>query len=322
MPWDERTRSRLKLRDLDILIAVIDTGSMGKAARRLNVFQPSISKSIADLERTLGVRLLDRNRRGVEPTPYGLALVKRGGAAFDELRQAVQEIEFLADPTAGELRVGGSDPMVGGLIPVIIDRISRKYPRVVFRVIHGSSDRQLFQALRDRDADLVVTRLPRVIEGDDLRAEVLFDEPLVIACGTKNPWARRRQIDLAELVGEPWVLPRPETWVGSMVADGFRAAGFEPPRNVVYCNSMQMNHALLATGRYLAHFSGSFLRISAKRLAIKILPVKFPIRSSSVGIVSLNNRMLSPIAQVFAAQARDIGKLFEKGGALRTSRHV
>src|SRR5262245_387439 len=105
MPWDDRTKRRLKLRDLETLMAVVEAGSMGKAAQRLKLFQPAISKSIADLEAALGVRLLDRSRRGVEPTPYGLALIRRGVSAFDELKLGVQEIEFLADPAAGELRI-------------------------------------------------------------------------------------------------------------------------------------------------------------------------------------------------------------------------
>ena len=87
MPWDNRVGYRFKLRDLDILMAVVQSGSMGKAAQRLNLFQPAVSKSIADLEQALGVRLLDRSRRGVEPTQYGLALARRGAAAFDELKR-------------------------------------------------------------------------------------------------------------------------------------------------------------------------------------------------------------------------------------------
>src|SRR6266550_5227159 len=96
--WDQRIKHRLKLKDLDILMTVIQAGSMGKAADHLNMFQPTISKSIADLEHTLGVRLLDRKPQGVEPTPYALALVRRSAAAFNELKQGVQEIENLADP--------------------------------------------------------------------------------------------------------------------------------------------------------------------------------------------------------------------------------
>ena len=117
MPWDDRVRRRLRLRDLDILMTVIQAGSMGKAADRLNMFQPTISKSIADLEHTLGVRLLDRKPQGVEPTPYALALIRRSAAAFNELKQGVQEIENLADPTAGDsadCRDGADDR---GLVP-------------------------------------------------------------------------------------------------------------------------------------------------------------------------------------------------------------
>src|ERR1700751_5115056 len=84
MPWDERTRRRLKLRDLDILLAVVETGSMGKAAKRLNTSQPAVSKAVVELEDALGVRLVDRSRRGVVPTPYGLALAKHSVAIFND----------------------------------------------------------------------------------------------------------------------------------------------------------------------------------------------------------------------------------------------
>jgi DNA-binding transcriptional LysR family regulator len=110
MPWDEKIKRRLKLRDLDILMTVVQAGSMGKAADLLNIFQPTISKSIADLEHTLGVRLLDRKPQGVEPTSYALALIRRSAAAFNELKHGVQEIDNLADPTSGELRIAGTDP--------------------------------------------------------------------------------------------------------------------------------------------------------------------------------------------------------------------
>ena len=94
----ERIGRRLKLRDLRILMTVVECGTMGKAAERLAISQPVVSKAIADMEHALGVRLLDRSQRGVEPTPYGRALIKRGIAIFDEMRQGIEEIEFLSDP--------------------------------------------------------------------------------------------------------------------------------------------------------------------------------------------------------------------------------
>src|SRR6516162_3431108 len=104
MPLDDQIRRRLKVQNLHILITVVEAGTMGKAAERLNTSQPAISRAIADLERTIGVRLLDRHRQGVEPTEYGRALVDSGSAMFDDLHQGLKKIEFLADPTGGEVR--------------------------------------------------------------------------------------------------------------------------------------------------------------------------------------------------------------------------
>src|SRR4249920_353775 len=135
--WNDRVRRRLKLRDVDILLAVIQTGSMGKAAAALNMSQPAVSKSIAYLEYTLGVRLLDRSRQGVEPTPYGRALVKRGAAMFDELRQGVQDIASLTDPTVGEIRMGGSEHTISAIYAPVIQQLSRRHPQMSFHTIVG-----------------------------------------------------------------------------------------------------------------------------------------------------------------------------------------
>src|SRR4051794_20234091 len=115
-------RRRLKLRQLEILLAVADTGSMAKAATRLGVTQPAISRAIADAEHTLGVPLFDRSSQGVEPTQYGHALLKRGIAAFDEIDQGVRDIEFLADPTAGEVRIGTGAGISEGIVLAVVNQ--------------------------------------------------------------------------------------------------------------------------------------------------------------------------------------------------------
>jgi DNA-binding transcriptional LysR family regulator len=105
MQLNNQLERRMKLRDLRVLMAVVQAGSMRKAAAQLNTTQPSVSRSIAELEDAVGVSLLDRNPDGVEPTKYGRALLDGGTAMFDDLRQAVKNIEFLADPAAGEVRI-------------------------------------------------------------------------------------------------------------------------------------------------------------------------------------------------------------------------
>ena len=135
MQLSDRIGRRMKLQDLHVLMTVVQAGSMGKAARRLNTTQPDISRSIADLEHALGVRLLDRHRQGVEPTEYGRALLDCGVAVFDDLRQGVKNIEFLADPTAGEVRIGSITLLAASFVSAVVDRLSRRYPRIVFHLV-------------------------------------------------------------------------------------------------------------------------------------------------------------------------------------------
>src|SRR5215475_2086428 len=132
MQASDRIGRRIKLQDLHVFLAVVQAGSMGKAARQLNTSQPNISKSMADLEHALGVRLLDRHRQGIEPTESGRALLDCGVAVFDDLRQGVKNIEFLNDPTAGDVRIGSIAPLATSFVSAVIDRLSRRYPRIGF----------------------------------------------------------------------------------------------------------------------------------------------------------------------------------------------
>jgi len=97
--------------------------------------QPAVSEAIANLEAALRVRLLDRSPRGVEPTIYAAALLKRERVVFDELQQGIKEIEFLLNPTAGEVRLGTTEVLAAGLVPEGVDRLSRRHPQTVIRVV-------------------------------------------------------------------------------------------------------------------------------------------------------------------------------------------
>ena len=305
MDWSDRIGRRLKLRDLHTLRVVARRGSMAKAAAELALSQPAVSKAIADMERTLGVRLLDRMPTGIEPTLYGRALLKWEVAVFDDLRQAVKEIDFLADPSSGELRIGAVEPMLSGLVPAIIDRLSRQYPRIAFHVSYASAPDR-FRELRERKLDLVIGRVPSRVADDDLDVAILFDEPMFVVAGVQNRWVRRRKIELFELVEEPWSLPEPDTLVASFIEEAFRASGMNVPRSGVIANSIQVHCALLATGRFLAMLPGSLLRFGAERLSLKVLPVKLKCRPTPVGIVCLKNRTITPLAQRFIDCARTL----------------
>src|SRR5882724_6100641 len=153
MQWDERIGRRIQLRDLHILLAVAQTGSMSRAAARLGISHPVVSKTIADLERVLAVRLLDRTPQCVEPTAYGRALLNCGTTVFDELRRSVQEIAFLSDPTVGDLRVGSASPYIEGLVPAVVEQLAGRYPRIAFQIKETDAV-ALCEMLRERKLDL------------------------------------------------------------------------------------------------------------------------------------------------------------------------
>src|SRR5215470_10721587 len=138
MQLSDRIGRRMRLQDLHVLVTVMQAGSMGKAAQRLNISQPAVSRSIAEMEHALGVRLLERHRRGIEATEYGRALLDCGVAVFDDLRQGVKNIEFLADPTTGEVRIGNTLTSTASFIAGVIDRLSRRYPRIALHVVPGA----------------------------------------------------------------------------------------------------------------------------------------------------------------------------------------
>src|SRR5690242_16404250 len=148
-----RVLRRMKLRDLDILSSVVLRGSMAKAACDLGISQPAISEAIARLEAAADARLLDRTTRGVEPTVFGLALMKRAKVAFDELEQGLQEIEALADPTTGEVRVGCPESLAAGFVPEVAARLSQQFPNIRVHVALAqprSEERRVGKECRSR----------------------------------------------------------------------------------------------------------------------------------------------------------------------------
>jgi DNA-binding transcriptional LysR family regulator len=305
MHWDEQRLGRwLKLRDIHVLLTVAKCGSMGKAAEELSVSQPAISKVISDLEYALGVPLLDRNPRGVEPTIYARAILDRGVAIFDELKQAVKHVEFLANPTAGELRIGSTIAIAAGFIPTAIDRLSRRYPQIVFHLSAGEAS-TTYRALDERTVDLVVSPIFGPID-EQIQGEVLYSEPLVVVAGARSPWARRRRIELGALGNESWTLPPEKSLYGSVVVEAFRAAGLDLPRATVFTSVTPVRNALVATGRYLSIVQGSVARFSPGNPALKVLPIELPTTHRPIAVLTLKNRTLSPIAQLFIKSAHEV----------------
>jgi DNA-binding transcriptional LysR family regulator len=306
----ELVDQRLKLQHLKVVMAVAEWGSMAKAAKRLTISQPVVSKVIADLEGVLGVQLFDRSPQGVEPTQYGRALLKRSIAIFDDLRTSVEEIKFLADPTSGELRIGSTEPLLAGFGAAVMERLWREHPRINFRVVDANSATLLARELPDRRVELAIVPLAGSFASEELEATILFRDNLRVVVGTKSRWALRRRVTLADLTDEPWCVA--SSAIGSLIAEAFRASGLRLPRIALTATTAHLLFRILESGRFVGHFGDGLLQFYAERFTLKRLPIELPIEPFSVAIVTVKNRTISPVAQLFIDCAREVAAPFAK----------
>ena len=310
MKWTDRIGRRVKLRDFHIVLAVAEAGSMTRAAEQLAVSYPVVSKTVSELEQTLGVKLFDRSVSGVEPTHYGRALLKSGVAVFDEIRKGLQQIEFIKQPDAGELCIGSSIVTDAGLLPAIIEQFTQDYPRAVLHVLHENIAVQQYHNLRNREAELVFGRLPATMTEPDLVAEPLLDEPNIIVAGAESRWAKRRKLRLADLIGEPWVLAQPGSLARSLHEEVFRSNGLEVPSAHVLTMSLHLHLRLIESGRWLGLVPASVVRFGGRRmrLHIKALPIEMTSPPSPIGFIKLRDRTLTPLAERFIECSRKVAR--------------
>jgi DNA-binding transcriptional LysR family regulator len=310
--WEDAVGRRVRLRDLFVFFTVLECGSMSKAAARLGVSTPSVSELVSDLEHAVGARLLDRSPRGVVATAFGEALLTRGQAAFDELRQGIREIESIADPASGEVRIGCPESCAA-FLALVIERISHRYPRMRFSTSQVYSPTVEFPELIARKVDLVLARLVALPKrgrlNDDLEAQVLFDDPFFAVVGEKSKWARRRKIDLADLAKERWIMPALDVLAGLIIKDTFEAHGLKAPQPHISTFSILLRTALPSRGEYIAVLPRSVLRLTGARHGLRVLPIGLAsARPSPYAIVTLKNRSLTPAVRVFLASAREAAK--------------
>jgi DNA-binding transcriptional LysR family regulator len=290
-----------------VFSTVVQRGSMAQAARELGVSHPAVSEVIADLEHALGVKLVDRSAQGVEPTIFGDALLKRSVAVFDELKQSVRDIEFLSDATTGEVRVGSMEAPWFTLLPDVIRRFSQQYPRIE---VHTDLVDHSVRGLRERKYDCVLNQIGTGLNdeaADDLKTEILFDDEALVVAAAQSRWARRRKIDLAELIDEPWVLAGPTAWSRPLSEGVFRAIGLSRPNPRIATDSIILRARLIAGGPYLGIFLTSVLRrLIADNYALRALPVDLRAIARSIAIVTLKSRTLSPVVERFLGCVREV----------------
>jgi DNA-binding transcriptional LysR family regulator len=301
--WDEGyIGRRIRLRDLHVFSTVAQRGSMAKAAVELGITQPAVSRIVGELEHALGAKLLDRGAQGAVATIYGAALLRHSQIVFDEVKQAAREIEFLANPNVGEVRIGCPEVISAVLTPTM-ELLFQRYPGIVPIIGEVANPAVDFSELRARKVDLVIARLRapfiRDQQLDDLDVRVLFEDELVVVAGAKSAWARRRKLELADLVEAPWILAEPNTVNSAIIAEAFASQGLAMPRIRLMTLSLHLRTNFAALGGHVTVLPRSVFAVCSERFELRELPVKIPTPPLPIAVLTLKNRTPSPVVALF-----------------------
>lgn len=312
---------RLRLRDLRLLQEVARLGSMAKAARELGITQPAVSKALSELETLLGVRLLDRGAGGVTPTHYGDTLLRHATVMFDELRQVNLDLAHLADPSTGTLRIACPEFVAAGILPIVLERFAKRFPRVIVDVVQAENIAPEFRLLRDRQVDLMIGRVPapHVSIAEDFAIELLFSERMHVVAGASSPWAKKRKIGLTDLVIERWTLPPPDSLAGGLAREAFAAENLPEPQATIISFSLHLRKAAAASGEFLTVLHDLVLRLSHERSGLRILPLSLKIKAQPVAVITLKQRTPLPSAAPFVACVREVTASLNKA---KTPEHM
>ena len=289
--------ARLKLRQLVAFHTIHETGSLVKAAKKLNVTQPALTRTIRELEDVFGHPLFVRGNRGLAPTLFGEALARRVASILAEMRYTADELNALSHADAGHVVVGTIVSASAYLLPAAIAAIKAQSPAIVVTVREATND-ILIPALAGGEIDMVVWRIPdEPIDG--IRHQVLYTDDITVVVRPDHPLTRRRAVRLAHTVEYPWIVPVGESPVRHIVNACFHAEKLDSPGDIVESLSILTNIGLL--GRIDA--VTMLPRTAAERFehegTVKILPIKGLAPFGDVGISTWKDRELPPAARRF-----------------------
>lgn len=216
-------------------------------------------------------------------------------------------MQSLADPTAGEVRVGCPET-VAPLLPPIIEKLARTHPRVLVAVSDVLGPTLDIPQLRDRILDVALIRFAGPADqhrhADDLNVEVLFNDELVIVAGKTSSWARDQRIDLAKLADARWILPPLTTSNSRTVFQAFRERGLGLPKVAMTTFSVHLRTSMVADGTHVSVLPRSIVQLDPARSMLKVLPIELPKHDFPLGIITLSRRMPNPVVQLFIQHVR------------------
>ena len=298
-------RSRLKMRQVLLLVALDEQRNMHRAAASLRMSQPAATRLLGGLERMLGVRLFERGPRGLTPNAYGESLIRHARAMLATLDHAREEMNALADGAAGRIAIGALLVAAPVLVPLALARFKQRYPRHTVLVQEGSAT-ALLPALRRGELDLVVGRVTSDVPAEGLEFEAFYSEPMQVVARVGHPLARRRALRLRDLAEETWIVPAPDAPYRRRLDAAFRQAGAAPPRRLVESVSIAVNKMLVQKSDLLGVMPRDVAREYAALGLLRVLPVKLPAPSGPVGVITAVGRPLTPAAAALLQALREV----------------
>lgn len=305
-------RSGLRLSHLRTLTALARVGRVSRVAELFNVTQPAISKQFAELETLLGMPVVARHGRRVALTPAGDVLVKYGLQILHNLEAARREIEDLGSGLAGTLRVGAVTTVMPTLVAAGVIELRQRTSAVALTLMEATTD-TLFPLLRESELDVVIsrTRVTRPLDG--LEEKLLGFDPIVVACASRHPLARRKSLRWAELAPYPWVLP-PK---GSAIHDGlmriFDKHALHAQENSITATSITLLPRLLADGRMIGLMPRAYAREYVDQGMLTILPLTFAHSAQEVRAVWRQDHA-TPVLRVFLHSLAEAGSRLDIAG--------
>ncbi len=261
----------MRLQQLQLILALAETGSLRAAALRLNVTQPALSKALRLLEEEFGAPLVVRTPKGARLAPAGDLLAARAAIVLREIERAREEIAWHTHNAHARVSIGVSPVAASVLLPGALARVHTRWPQVVVRIVDTLYPDSM-TLVRSGDLDIALGPLPAGGAGNDLHMQALFESQLVLVVREGHPKAGARK--LAELVETGWVITGPDHGPGDPRVLGFAELGLAVPRPWVQCESF--SSLLVVIGKLdlvgimpIRHFERYGANMGLLRLAIE-----------------------------------------------------
>ncbi len=303
----DRAITRLKLRQLRLLVAVGQYGSIQNAARELQISQPAATKLIQDLELDFEVQLFERTNRGVIPTAHGDALIRHGKLILAQVSNAAQELDDLTEGSSGRVVIGTLLAAAPNLLPAAIETLLADRPKVAIKVVEGTND-ALMPALFSGEIDMIVGRLPAYRARAKLVQEKLFDDRVVAVVGKQHPLAGRKKVRFEQVKPYGWILPPLETTLRRQVDQYFVSQKQYVPPTVLESVSYLTNRSLFQTQDLVGLMPEHVVSYDIEIGSLVEVDWTVPFGKGAIGISFRGPDSLSPAGAEFLKALRQAAK--------------